>query len=256
MSHDKNMQKCMSYSYKQLKQILKDENIPLRTSLKTKHQMCDVLVYTDYFDEEDDINVLSKMLDKTSINSNVEFNTIPSIVLHDIVDKITNPRDFINFCSVNTSMKKLYNNDILWKLLFQTKYKRAVKMQDISWREMYMDFHEYPYEIVVPTDDIHKSGIFERGTISPNHEIQVIKAKQYKDKCLKRKADSYRYMVRYNLEDNTKTILNIVFCNNVDARAYENSAVVKKMIGFRHSHNFIDNCLSETHIMLDDKSWK
>lgn len=178
----------MGKSYKELKQILKDEDVALRSHLKTKQMMCDVLVTIGYFDKkkvriesDSEVDELANVFSNTmKVSSKMQFNDIPNMI--DVARQINNPRDLISFCSSNKVMSKLCSNDALWKDLFQRDfgYRKYVKESNMSWYQLYKDFVEYPF-------DITSIGIYDRGTLleekwiqyEEEKDITVTKAKLY-----------------------------------------------------------------------------
>lgn len=187
--------RCMSKTYKELKQILKDEDVPLRSSLKTKRQMCDVLVYTGYFDQEQDVDDLGDAFANITINNKPQFGNLPSTMMKDVLQNF-GPSELIHFCATNKYMKAICQDDSLWESLFKRNFgsREYKKENNMSWFQLYKDFVEYPYEIIdymaeYPFDDIFpvvfKRGATKRETdslLATRHNDKVRKVQIYKNK--------------------------------------------------------------------------
>lgn len=148
----------MELSHRQLKQILKDENVPLRSYLKTKKQMYDVLVDRGYF----------KLVNTLHI--------IPTEIVYYILSKLE-PAELLRFCSTNKYMNAICQDDLLWKSLFSNNYVRNYDKNDMSWFELCKDFTIYPYE-VVSFGGNQNSKLYKRGR---SKEAVTTKVKMYGD---------------------------------------------------------------------------
>lgn len=143
------MNKRIKLSYKELKRIIKEENVPMRTKLKTKEQMYNTLMYEyHYFDREIGPNLL---------------DSFPTTMLHDIT-KYFNFTDLVRFYCANKLLLRTLNCESVWKSMFEKDFKhRLYERGDMTWYELYKDFIQYPYEL---TQFMHARcmNVYTRGT--------------------------------------------------------------------------------------------
>lgn len=196
------MEKCLKLKHKQLKQILRNENVPLVTRLKTKQQMCEVLVHdTNYFQrEEQEINDLVNEIENAILEEQEQNDLVNEIengiaaqendeiddiinafknntnisddlsisIMRAAANKIIDPRKLVEFCT-NKSMKELCMDEKFWKSVFQRDFgdREYAKRANVTWQELYKDFVEYPYEITLYTGRPF-AAIYSRGTPMEN----------------------------------------------------------------------------------------
>lgn len=224
---------CLSKSYKELKKILKDENVKYRSLLTTKDQMCDVLFKMNYFD----VDQLTKSFKKVAIKPNINYDDLPTFMKINILEQME-PKELFNFCKVNKSMKDICNDDNFWQHIFKITYRDRIydKPSNMSWRQYYIDFFQYPYEVVTYISHGRFSGDRARNFTTRGHKNHAKRIERYNifgrlgenfwqlttDKYIKMKlvgsSKSGNYYVAVTTEcENITSMVNVAFAEFMDA---------------------------------------